>query len=161
MIVNIPFECLYMRNKIHSILLSFFLLILLSCSGKISESSTSKADGKAELIQGGIVVYEANGHGLIVATSDLGKQDWASAIKVCDELELNGYSDWRLPNREELNALYTNLKLKNLGGLENASYWSSTEFNTYYAYRQNFETGKTDRHGNKGKEQFVRAVRGF
>src|SRR6187455_2507507 len=110
-----------MRNKIHSILLCFFLLILLSCSGKISESSTSKAADKAELIQGGIVVYEANGHGLIVATSDLGKQDWASAMKVCDELELNGYSDWRLPNREELNALYTNLKLKNLGGLQDAS----------------------------------------
>jgi len=150
-----------MKNKTHSILLPYLFLILLSCSGKINESNTSKVSGKAALVKGGIVVYEANGHGLIVATSDLGKQDWQNAMRVCEELEWNGYSDWRLPTREELDTLYTTLKLKGIGDFEDVSYWSSTELNSYYAYRQNFKTGRPDRQGNKSKQQFVRAVRVF
>jgi uncharacterized protein DUF1566 len=150
-----------MKNKIHSHLLTCFFLVLISCSGKINESNTANVAGKAELVQGGIVVYEANGHGLIVATSDLGKQDWENAMRVCEELELNGYSDWRLPTREELDILYTILKLKGIGDFEDVSYWSSSELNSYYAYRQNFKTGRTDRQGNKSKQQFVRAVRVF
>lgn len=147
------------KNQIH--LLIFFLLILFSCSNKIKESNAQKEEGKGELVQGGILVYEADSHGLVVSTSDLGKQNWANAITACDQLELNGFSDWRLPTKEELDTLYTILKLNGKGNFENSSYWSSSEYNSYYAWRKNFKNGKIDRRGNKNKEQLVRAVRNY
>jgi hypothetical protein len=150
-----------MRRKIRIHLLIYFLLILSNCSNKINESNTAKEEGKEELVQGGMLVYEADGHGLIVATSDLEKEDWASAKTACDELELNGFNDWRLPTKEELDTLYTLLKLQGKGGFEDGSYWSSSEYNSYYAWRKNFKTGKIDRRGNKTKEQLVRAVRNY
>lgn len=139
----------------------FFLLILLGCSNKINESSSPREEDITELVQGGILVYEAAGHGLIVATSDLGAKDWTNAIAACEQLELNGYNDWRLPTKEELDTLYTVMKLKSKGNFEDKSYWSGSEFNSYYAWRKNFKTGKVDRRGNKAKEQLVRAVRSY
>ena len=139
----------------------FFWLCLPGCSNKINESNSAKKDDKTELVQGGILVYETEGHGLIVASSDLGAMNWASAMTACDQLDLNGYSDWRLPTRVELDTLYTIMKLNGKGNFENSSYWSSSEYNSYYAWRKNFETGKIDRRGNKTKEQFVRPVRNY
>ncbi len=150
-----------MMKKIPAALLIFFLLILLGCSNKINESNPAKEVDKTELVQGGILVYEADGHGLIAATSDLGKKDWASAKTACDQLDLNGYKDWHLPTKEELDTLYTILKLQGKSNFENSSYWSSSEYNSYYAWRKNFKTGKIDRRGNKTKEQLVRAVRNY
>lgn len=150
-----------MIKRTHTTLLIFCLLILASCSGKINESNAAQEVDKSELVQGGILVYEADGHGLILATSDLGDQDWATAMTACDQLELNGYNDWRLPTREELDTLYTILKLNGKGNFENSSYWSSTEYNSFYAWRKNFETGRVDRRGNKTKKQLTRAVRNY
>jgi hypothetical protein len=147
--------------NIASTLLIFYLLIALSCSNKINEGNTFSDDDNSESVEGGIVVYESNGHGLIVATADLGKHDWEAAIAACDELELNGFNDWRLPTKEELDTLYTVLKLQGKGAFEDGSYWSSSEYNSYYAWRKNFKTGKVDRRGNKTKEQGVRAVRDY
>jgi hypothetical protein len=38
----------------------------------------------------------------------------------------NGYRDWFLPTKDELNLLYINLKLKNIGNFKDDWYWSST-----------------------------------
>ena len=35
--------------------------------------------------------------------TDLGELDWNSAKTACEELILNGYSDWHLPSKEKLN----------------------------------------------------------
>jgi hypothetical protein len=147
-----------MRRKYQIHLLIFFWMILTGCSSK---STTTEPVVQEVLERGGIVVYESNGHGLIVATADLGKHDWEAAIAACDELELNGFNDWRLPTKEELDTLYTVLKLQGKGAFEDGSYWSSSEYNSYYAWRKNFKTGKVDRRGNKTKEQGVRAVRDY
>ena len=57
--------------------------------------------------RGGIIVYEKNGHGLVVAPSTLHPEWWDDAKIACDTLVLNGYSNWHLPTKKELNSLYT------------------------------------------------------
>jgi hypothetical protein len=112
---------------------------------------------------GGFVVYEKNGHGLVAATTDLLKWDWNSAKMACDELVLNGYSDWHLPTKEELNALYVNLKQVGVGGFDDDIYWSSSEDNDGIAWNQDFNNGN-QRNYNYYREEgsnHARAVRAF
>jgi hypothetical protein len=76
---------------------------------------------------GGFVVYEENGHGLVSAITVLGRMNWISAKTACNELILNGYSDWYLPSKEELSALYVNLQQQlGVGCFENYNCWSSS-----------------------------------
>ena len=88
--------------------------------------------------------------------------DWNSAMTACEELILNGYSDWHLPSKEELNSVYVNLKRVGVGSFAKTSYsyWSSTDYNSYYAWGQSFYNGgRSD--GNKTSMFNVRAVRAF
>lgn len=111
---------------------------------------------------GGFVVFEENGHGLVAAITDLGNMDWNSARTACEELILNGYSDWHLPSKEELNSVYVNLKQVGVGGFAGNSYWSSTEGDNYNAWEQYFYNGLQDNYYyNKSYEYSVRAVRAF
>lgn len=110
---------------------------------------------------GGFVVYEENGHGLVAAITDLGEMDWNTAKTACDELILNGYSDWHLPSKEELNALYVNLKQFGVGGIADDYYWSSTKSYDNNAWLQLFDNGSQNGGYGKGYECSVRAVRAF
>jgi len=115
---------------------------------------------------GGFVVFEENGHGLVAAIRDLGFMDWSSAKTACEELILNGYSDWHLPSMEELNAVYVNLYQFGVGGFKDTyTYWSSLEYDNYRALTQWFNNGK-DGNGRKDYNTkkingMVRAVRTF
>jgi len=109
---------------------------------------------------GGFVVYEKDGHGLVAAITDLGEMDWNTAKTACDELILNGYSDWRLPTKDELNAIYVNLKKLGVGGFANGYYWSSTELVGNGAWAQLFNGGDQYNDG-KGNTNYVRAIRAF
>jgi phosphodiesterase/alkaline phosphatase D-like protein len=82
------------------------------------------------------------------------------AAKICYDLDLNGYTDWFLPSKGELNLMYTNLKFNGLGGFTSHAYWSSTEINSYKASDVYFLTGAqfTD---DKNNTTYVRAVRAF
>jgi hypothetical protein len=74
--------------------------------------------------------------GLMWATDAnlFGGKKWSDAIDSANELELCGYSDWRLPNINELESLYNaderdnEVWLSNEGfiGVESSSFWSST-----------------------------------
>ena len=76
----------------------------------------------------------------------------------CAEFELNGYSDWYLPSKDELNELY---KQKNVvGGFRTIAYWSSSEFNLTAAWFQNFSNGSQVKAGKKGSYA-LRPVRYF
>jgi hypothetical protein len=117
---------------------------------------------------GGFVVYERNGHGLVAAIFDLGELKWDAAKTACDELILNGYSDWHLPNDDELNEVYLELAKNNVGGFEkvsngpnssNVNYWSSTG-NYLSANILMFKFGRFNYSDHIG-EQHVRAVRAF
>lgn len=109
---------------------------------------------------GGFVVYEKDGHGLVAAIIDLEPMDWNTAITACEELILNGYSDWHLPTKEELNALYVNLYPIGVGGFASAYYWSSSEGANYGAWYQYFDGGNQNYIVKMGTSA-VRAVRAF
>jgi hypothetical protein len=82
------------------------------------------------------------------------------AANACDELVSGGFDDWFLPSRDELLLIYTNLKSKGLGGFGNGYYWSSSEYNRYYAHCLELGNGSLY-HNDKDNTYSVRAVRAF
>ena len=92
---------------------------------------------------------------------------------ICANLNLNGYSDWFLPSRDELNLMWTNLAdsdgdgfnngvtdPNNLGGFASTNYWSSTEYDDFFVWHQNFTNGYQGYY-TKFVHLRVRAVRAF
>ncbi len=61
------------------------------------------------------------------------------AAKLCYDLVLNGYSDWYLPSKDELNKLHLNKTA--IGGFAAAYYWSSSEGADSLAWGQSFASG--------------------
>lgn len=82
------------------------------------------------------------------------------AAKICADLVLNTYNDWYLPSLGELNLMYANLKVDELGGFANTCYWSSSERADTAAEFQNFSNGSHDSNW-KSNLYCVRAVRSF
>jgi hypothetical protein len=60
------------------------------------------------------------------------------AARICDQLELNGFSDWFLPSKDELNLMYQNLHMQKLGDFSNFLYWSSSQIDEDNVWAQNF-----------------------
>jgi hypothetical protein len=83
------------------------------------------------------------------------------AGRLCNDLELNGYTDWFLPSRDELNLVYTNLKLANIGDLMFNIYWTSSENSNIDAWFQNFSTGDKAANAKNWDYPHVRAIRAF
>ncbi|WP_430907416.1 DUF1566 domain-containing protein [Maribacter sp. 2-571] len=94
------------------------------------------------------------------------------AAEICYTYSLNGNDEWYLPSKDELNLLYTNLKVNGFGNFSNDWYWSSTEFEDQSSYDdygfeaawlQSFDDGNQATYdvGIKRYENNVRAVRSF
>ncbi|MDD5276894.1 MAG: DNRLRE domain-containing protein [Methylovulum sp.] len=80
------------------------------------------------------------------------------AAKICADLVLNGYSDWYLPSKDELNKLFVNRTT--IGSFSSALYWSASEYNDNYAWIQYFGSG--DQFGGlKNTGFYVHAIRAF
>jgi hypothetical protein len=69
-----------------------------------------------------------------------------------------GFNDWFLPSKDELNKLF--LKRVTIGGFSHYFYWSSSEYDDYNAWSQNFYAGDQYYDG-KNYSYYVRAVRAF
>ena len=82
------------------------------------------------------------------------------AARLCYDLVLNGFNDWFLPSKDELNLMYTNLKLNGKGSFSNVFYWSSTEGGDQTGWCQDFANGVQD-YNFKTNNYHVRAVRKF
>jgi hypothetical protein len=70
---------------------------------------------------------EVIGTGKVNTAAILAVDPGAPAAKACADYNLNGYSDWFLPSKDELNAMYQQKTV--IGNFEPDFYWSSTEQN--------------------------------
>ena len=80
------------------------------------------------------------------------------AARLCGDLVLNGYSDWYLPSKDELNKLYINRVA--IGGFTSNHYWTSSEVDFYHAWYQDFANGQFT-NGDRRSTKYVRAIRAF
>ena len=83
------------------------------------------------------------------------------SARICDELILNGYSDWFLPSLDELAQMYTQLDANGFGNFANQSYWSSTQSSATQAYTIDFNNGNTNAHQKSQTNRHTRAMRRF
>jgi hypothetical protein len=104
--------------------------------------------------------------GLIWQKAEGGRVLWEMALVYCDELDLAGKSDWRLPNYKELQSLVnykrygpTLDKIK-FPDIVSEYYWSSTTFagQKNKAWFANFHRGGVE-NNNKSNSYNVRCVR--
>ena len=96
-----------------------------------------------------------------------GTYNWQAALAYAEGLTLGGHSDWRLPDRNELQTLVDysryNPAIDPLLASNTVSspYWSSTTYanDTNNAWRVYFSSGYVHYYGNKSNSYYVRAVR--
>jgi hypothetical protein len=82
-----------------------------------------------------------------------------SAAKIADAYALNGYTDWFLPSKDELNLLYLQKNL--VGGLNDSYYWSSSESSSANAWSQFYVYGSQINSYGKTTSLYVKAIRAF
>ena len=109
----------------------------------------------------GIGDGKRNAELLVAVLNNMGEN---GAALFCDDFEINGYDDWFLPSKAELNLMYMRLKEKNLGGFKDQNYWSSSYIKPFgadvWVWHQNFSNGSQSE-GLSGSVLMVRAVRAF
>ncbi|MBM3454875.1 MAG: DUF1566 domain-containing protein, partial [Bacteroidetes bacterium] len=84
------------------------------------------------------------------------------AASVCDDLVLNGYSDWYLPSKNELQLMYSNLHQNGLGNFSWGHYWTSSEETPTTAWAMIIHWGAWDNPTKLNHVSHrVRAIRSF
>ncbi len=147
-----------------------WMILLLAGLSMVTVSAVSSAVTIGENYGGGIVFFvdKTGEHGLIASRADMaghseeypeGYFKWEDAKAECNALNENGYTDWYLPSKSELNKLY--LKRNIVGGFLVDTYWSSTPSNADIAWLQAFRDGSQWDHGKPGYAYRVRAIRAF
>ncbi len=83
--------------------------------------------------------------------SDADKKTWSEAVDSCEQLDLGGYSDWRLPNLNELNSITDKMTHgpamdKEFQNKKSNRFWSSTteDANSSSAWYSYFYCGCND-----------------
>jgi hypothetical protein len=118
-----------------------------------------------EELGGYIIEVSASGkHGIVAARLDQGTSNWYNTINLLsnpDNHDAAGaeFKDWRMPSNRELNLMYGNKS--EVGGLTDAYYWSSSEYDVNGAWLQDFSNGNQYNASKSGISSNVRAVRAF
>lgn len=118
---------------------------------------------------GGVVFFVSdNGqHGLIAATQDQGTGFFNDAFQQVNNSAYHNdagkaYSDWRLPNRSELELMYP--KMGSIGGFSiyTTYFWSSEELDEYTGWVYMFDNGGSWYNVDKTERKYnIRAIRDF
>lgn len=100
--------------------------------------------------------------GIAVQCKDLGSGDHDTAVAMCENSRVGGYTDWRLPTKEELLLLYNNREL--IGGFSDViEYWAGDyygfiQYSGEHYYAVDFYSGRLS-HNVEGCQFHIRAVR--
>lgn len=109
---------------------------------------------------GGGLVFHIDGPKAYEVSEVLGRHKWEEAKKVAENYRGGGFSDWRLPTKEELDLVYRNLRKPGIiTGDE--TFWSSSQLSFYALFAQHFGSGGQDRLYDARSEFAVRAIRAF
>jgi len=126
------------------------LLVLIGASLLFADSKTDSSTG---------LMWQDNSDAKTI------KLAWQDAVEYCQDLTIEGYSDWRLPSIKELQTLVDISKYNPaiISGLDNTAssyYWSSSVnvSDSSYAWRVSFDNGSTS-YNNKTNKYYVRCVR--
>jgi hypothetical protein len=109
---------------------------------------------------GGGTVFLVEGNTYWEVSRNLGSHNWNAAKNVASSFRGEGFSDWYLPSKEELNFIYLNLQKARIMNLGTDYYWSSSELTDRSAWVQRFSDGNPDYYF-KVDTHSVRAVRAF
>ena len=135
---------------------------VLCVSGDEMQPATS-ADFTTQTISGKVVVTDSK-TGLMWQKEYASSKTWQQALKYCEDSTYAGYSDWRLPNKNELSSLINYEKSGSpysyFPDMPSNWFWSSSTFvgNTNLAWRVNFNNGYVN-YSNKTYNINVRCVR--
>lgn len=111
---------------------------------------------------GGIVIKEENGHGLVLSQSDNPEMNWNAAMMTSDTINIEGFNDWRLPTNDELKLIcgLDTMQYLYYASMSDKSYWSSTEYTVNRVWGFDFGVNKTQNFEKTDKLVF-RVVREF
>ena len=105
--------------------------------------------------------YGSANTAVIAAITVVGQGGYHAAARYCDKLSYGGYTDWFLPNRYELNLMFTNKSwIPGLATGVSDYYWSSTEYNNFNSWIQRFSDG-FQHYGFKYDNYRVRCLRRY
>jgi hypothetical protein len=130
---------------------------------KINSYKVNPLNLKISYSKGGILLEGAN-YSIVFAPNTIGLANWDTARKSCEKLSLNGYEDWRLPSKAELEYILYYLKNCNIDGFDEINgdyyinFWTSDEINSEDAYSTQLSSSKSYV-DSKNKTNEVRPVR--
>ncbi|MCL2211191.1 MAG: DUF1566 domain-containing protein [Treponema sp.] len=86
--------------------------------------------------------------------------------QLCTDINFDGFTDWFLPSKDELELMYKNLKQRGLGNFSDGWYWSSSQMDNWLSWSIRFSdgftfSGGTYPDGRKNQRHSVRAIRSF
>ena len=144
------------------LLLIIFTIIFTACDdGSNNQNLNNNVTLKiGDTGPGGGIIFFAEGNKYMETSGELGSTTWPAAMITTQNHRGGNYTDWRLPNRGELDLLYKNLHRNNLGSFHNSSYWTSDEASASNAWYLLFSNG-AQYSGRKNLTSNTRAVRTF
>ena len=120
------------------------------------------AEFSSTTVNGDVIVTDTKTGLVWQKTYETGK-NWQAALDYCENLTYAGYSDWRLPDKNELASLVNYEKYNpasDFPDMPSQYFWSSSTRvnNTSSAWNVNFNNGFVD-DGSKTNDSNVRCVR--
>jgi len=134
---------------------------ILCVSGDEMQPATS-ANFTTQTISDSVVVTDS-ATGLMWQKEYAENKKWQEALKYCEDLAYAGYSDWRLPNKNELASLVNYEKstapYSDFPDMPSKYFWSSSTYtrNTGYAWGMDLNYGMSS--STKTDKNYVRCVR--
>ncbi len=129
----------------------------IEADGGAGRSDTSGAPGPA----GGVIVV-SKATACLEVSPLLGHAGWDGAARLAGNYTGGGASDWRLPTRAEMQAVYEHFVRHGLGAIGPDRYWTAQPSAAGEAWFVDFSDGKHYATGYGGRDSLrpVRAVRG-